>query len=58
MRDLHATYKTIKIDIKTKLYVTKVTLNRNNPAYVAIYILDLSKELMHEFHYDYIKSKF
>ena len=31
---------------------TKVTLKLNKLAYVGIYILELSKVLMHEFHYD------
>ena len=34
----------------------KLTLNR--PAYIEMCILDLSKTLMYEFHYDYIKKKY
>ena len=37
------------------IHKNKATLTRNKPAYVRICILDLSKVLMHEFHYDYIK---
>ena len=36
----------------------KVTLTLNKPAYVGMHILDLSKVLMYEFHYDYIKNKY
>ena len=36
----------------------KVTLKLNKLAYVGIYILELSKVLMYEFHYDYIKNKY
>ena len=35
----------------------KFTLILNTPAYVGMYILDLSKVLMYEFHHDYIKNK-
>ena len=35
----------------------KVTLTLNKPAYVGICILDLSKVLMYEFHYDCVKNK-
>ena len=36
---------------------SKVTLTLNKPAYVGMRILDLSKVLMYEFHYHYIKNK-
>ena len=35
---------------------SKVTLILNKPAYFRMCILDLSKILMYEFHYDYIKN--
>ena len=35
----------------------KVKLMLNKPAYIGMCILKLSKVLMQEFHYDYIKSK-
>ena len=40
------------------IHKKKATLTRNKPTYVRICILDLSKVLMHEFHYDYIKNKY
>ena len=59
------------MDIKTMLYVTKifdvnlvtvhknkVTLRLDKPAYVGMCILDLSKVLMYEFHYDYVRNKY
>ena len=36
----------------------KVTLMLNRPAYIGMCILELSKVLMYEFHYDYIKNKY
>ena len=36
----------------------KVTLTLNEPAYVAMWVLELSKVLMSEFHYDYIHNKY
>ena len=58
------------MDIKTQLHVSqkifdndlvvirksKVTLTLNKPAYVGMSILELSKVLMYEFHFDYIKK--
>ena len=35
----------------------KVTLTLNKPAYVGMFILELSKVLMCKFYYDYIKNK-
>ena len=35
----------------------KVTLTFNKPAYIGIRILELSKILMYEFHYDLIKNR-
>ena len=37
---------------------SKVALTLKEPAYVGMCILDLSKVLMYEFHYDYIKNKY
>ena len=36
----------------------KVTLTLNKPAYVGLCILKLSKVLMYEFNYDYIKNRY
>ena len=60
-----------KMDIKTKVYVTKifdnklvairknkVTLMLNKHAYIGMYILELSKKIMYEFHYHYIKNRY
>ena len=57
--------------IKTKLYIpkkfhnnlaakrkSKLALKLNKPPYIGMWILELSKVLMYEFHYDYIKSKY
>ena len=39
------------------IYKNKVTLRLKKPAYIGVCILELSKVLMYEFHYDYIKNK-
>ena len=40
------------------IHKRKVALKFKKPAYIGIYILELSKILMYEFHYDYIKNKY
>ena len=40
------------------IHKTKVTVNFNKPGYVGMCILDLSKVLMWESHYDYIQKKY
>ena len=37
---------------------SKVTLTFNKPVYLSMCKLDLSKVIMYEFHYDYIKSNY
>ena len=36
---------------------SKPALKLKKPAYIGMCILELSKVLMYEFHYDYIKNK-
>ena len=54
------TYVSSKIFSENLMAVHKVkeTLTLNRPAYVGMCILDLSKMLMYDFHYNYIKKKY
>ena len=54
------TYVSSKISNENLMAVHKVkeTLTLNRPAYVGMCILDLSKMLMYNFHYNYIKKKY
>lgn len=54
------TYMSTKIFNKNLVAVHKIkeTLTLNRPAYVGICILDLSKTLMYDFHYNYIKNNY
>ena len=49
-----------KIFNKNLMAVHKIkeALTLNRPAYVGICVLDLSKTLMYDFHYNYIKEKY
>ena len=37
---------------------SKLSLKLNKPAYIEMCVLELSKALMYEFHYNYIKNKY
>ena len=54
------TFVSSKIFIENLMAVHKVkeTLTLNRPAHVGMCILDLSKTLMYDFHYNYIKKKY
>jgi hypothetical protein len=39
------------------VHMEKTTVKLNKPIYLGMTILDLSKTLMYEFHYDYVKPK-
>ena len=54
------TYVSSKIFNENLMAVHKVkeALTLNRPAYVGMCILDLSKTLMYDFHYNYIKKKY
>jgi hypothetical protein len=42
----------------TAAHMRKTCVKLNNPIYLGQAVLDLSKTLMYEFHYDYIKPKY
>ena len=52
------TYVSSKIFNENLVAVHKIkeTLTLNRPAYIGMCILDLSKTLMYDFHYNYIKQ--
>ena len=54
------TFVSSKIFNKNLVAVHKIkeTLKLNRPAYVGLCILDLSKTLMYDFHYNYIKKEY
>ena len=55
-----STYVSSKIFNESLMAVHKVkeTLTLNRPVFVGMCILDLSKTLMYDFHYNYIKKKY
>ena len=40
------------------IYKSKFALKLNKPAYIEMCFLELSKVLMYEFYFDYIKNKY
>ena len=40
------------------IHQSKAALRLNKPAYTGMCILELSKVLMYEFHYDYLKNQY
>ena len=54
------TYVSSKVFNENLVAVHKIkeALTLNRPAYVGMCLLDLSKTLMYEFHYNYIKKKY
>ena len=52
-------YMSHKIFDNTLVSISKIklTLKLNKPAYIGMCILELSKVIMYEFHYNYIKNK-
>ena len=54
------TYVSSKIFNENLMAIHKIkeTLTLNRPAYIGMCILDLSKTLMYDFHYNYIKKKY
>ena len=57
---LKSTYMSYKIFDNNLVAIpkSKLALKLNKPAYIVMCILKLSKVLMYEFHYDYIKNRY
>ena len=51
-------HHTIFCENLTAVHMKKVSLKFNKPVYLGMTILDLSKTLMYDFHYNYIKPKY
>ncbi|KAK3698312.1 hypothetical protein QZH41_006011 [Actinostola sp. cb2023] len=51
-------HRTIFCENLTAIQMKKTKLVFNKPVYLGMSILDLSKTLMYDFHYNYIKSKY
>ena len=53
----HMSYKIFDNNL-VAIHKSKLALKLNKPAYIGMWILELSKVLMFEFHCDYIKKKY
>ena len=53
----YMSHKIFDLDNLVAICKSKVALKLNKPAYIGMCIIELSKVLMYEFHYDYIKNK-
>ena len=51
-------HRTTFSDSLVAIHMARTKLYFNKPVYLGMCILDLSKTLMYEFHYEYIKSKY
>ena len=51
-------HHTIFCENLTAVHMKKVSLKFNKPVYLGMSILDISKTLMYDFHYNYIKPKY
>ena len=51
-------HRTIFCEDLTAIHMKKTKLLFNKPVYLGMCILDLSKTLMYDFHYNYIKPTF
>ena len=45
-------------NILVAIHKSKLALKLNKPAYIGMYILELSKVLIHKCYYDYLKNKY
>ena len=46
------------IEKEMKIEMKKIKVKKNKPVYLRLSILEISKTLMYEFWYDYIKPKY
>ena len=54
----YMSHKIFDLDNLVAICKSKVALTRKKPGYIGMCILELSKVLMYEFDYDYIKNKY